>query len=1144
MIAFCAGYFTGDLSFNISGMKGRAAPVPAFVANTFAVLTRGAPTRPSPKLKDLMLPAWHEHASEWEDLVREPLHLIGGTDQVWNMTVLGATDGYNPALKFIEDIMPTKLRDLAFIQRLIVPEFPLFRRLNAPGALISGPNDERVDFFLPQADLVIEIDGGPHREPRQAWKDKNRDKYLESFGVLTLRLATDDLRAENHIFDSFLEKLRCRCDESPRLEPYRSFSSSRKYEAASLRYDMTAIIRFQIAVMVAICHRQLDLAESEWNLKITQDFQERDGIHWAEAAIVELMDWFALFARLAHCKFNAPKVHFGEDGLHFDMKIFDRPDDKPSLPNVINIRTSAVQDLPFPLNGGRPPKTSRVQDLGISYLSCFDSTSDVYRQPTIADLTELCRRIFGHDSFRPGQESLILNALSGQKSLGLMPTGGGKSLCFQLPALMGPGTTITVVPIKALGRDHVAELEAAGFTGRVVNIDSDMPAPMRDHIFAGRIRRGEMRFVFVSPERFQVERFRDLVKALRSSGQLRMFVIDEVHCLSEWGHDFRPSYLTLPGTLRELAEDVPVLGLTATASVNVLRDIQGEFQIPDEFVAYEMHRSRSELNFLIRKELSSPAMIGTAVVRIVANGDGNMPPPIHVFARYANGIMGVETYATTLSNTGIGLRVGSFSGTTPKEFNPSEAFKRLQNPDIPQPENYEDYKKTVQELWKAGELDVIVTTKAFGMGVNKANVRHTLHAGMPSSMEAFYQEAGRAGRDRHPSLCHMHLRIEPDDAGLIYERLRHDLTPKAINAAIEKDIDNKPLHRSRRGDFRAQLWFLAQGLIDIQVEEALVDRLHKILRQTPGETVPVQAADLADLPHGAERLQLTLYRLYQMGLIAPWTVIDWGRSSVENTAVQAVEVTTLPITFADACETVAIRIQAIDGKLADISSLQRLRTLAEKDDQWSVLVKILLSWVRRKHLDSRLQSTWNLYSKSLDFTEEKAVEFREELEAFFKVDSNAFQLAALRDMAPKEISKELERLISDETGSLVKEKAELRKLSAQLARLLEGTQASQGLNLAAAVLVLLTEDTPDKEARLRFDAARTGGVLLYWQGHGRTLLNLVASANPVAREVIGKWLTEEKPDRQTLLEIYNAIPARAVEVALFDDLASVLADTI
>lgn len=1145
MVEVCAAYIAGDMLFNVAGLRGELGPVRSYVANTFAALSRGSPTRPSPQLLQSMMPDETKHRERWANISAEPLWLIGDGSPDWQHTIRGdGHTGYCPALQFFDSVLPIEIREAAFIQRLIVPEFPLFRQLNAPRSLISEPNDERVDFYLPQADLVIEIDGSQHSQEPQRSRDLNRDLFLERFGISTLRLKTSDLEARNAAFENFCNRLRDHCNDSLRLQPYRAASVSCNHADLSLRHDITAVIRLQFAVMLAISHRQLDLEASQWRLHVTQDFASNSAIYWAKAALDELLDWFGLFARLTSTNFQAPEIVFDEGGLHFDVRLFERPNDKVMPIGAIAVRTSAVQDRPFLVDSPAHRQIIRVQELGISHLPASDTPDFSKNPPNPSDLIALSFRIFGHESFRPGQEALILNALSGEKSLGLMPTGGGKSLCFQLPALLKSGTTITIVPIKALGRDHCDELEAAGFTGRVVNIDSDMPAPVRDTVYAPLIRQGAMRFVFVSPERFQVEQFRNLVVELKEQSQLRMFVIDEVHCMSEWGHDFRPSYLTLPGTLRNLASDVPVLGLTATASVNVLRDIQGEFEIPDEFVAYEMHRGRTELNFSIRKALSSPRQIAAEVSKLVTGTDGNLPPPIHIFTRYTNGVMGVESYATMLSNTGLGLRVGTFSGGTPREFDPEIAYGRLQAPDIPKPRSYEEYKRSVQKLWKEGRLDVIVTTKAFGMGVNKPDVRHTLHAGMPSSMEAFYQEAGRAGRDQQHANCHMLLRPEPDEATEIYEQLRRDLSPAAIERAREYDNSQTRLPRNGGGDFRAQLYFLAQGLIDISAEADLVIRLHEILRASPGSSVLIQAQDLADLGHGAKRLQESLYRLYQMGLIEPWTVTDWGHADTENSHVQAVTVTKLPTTFADACQTVANRIQAIDGKSADLSSIDQILNEPGRAQEWQALTMLLINWVRRKHLDSRLQSTWNLYSKSIAFTPDKAVAFREELEAFFKIDSDAFELAALRDMPMREVVPALERIITNSSENSVLEVGALRRLSAQLARLLEGTQESPGLNLAAAILSLLIDDSSTLDAEMRFHAAVTEGAVEFWRRHGNSLLTRVASANATARDAIGEWLTRDKPDRQTLLEIQETIPAKSIEGALFDDLAAELFQTI
>jgi ATP-dependent DNA helicase RecQ len=1142
--AICAGYFTGDILFDVSGLEGQPAPVAGYIANTFAILTRGAPTRPSSKLRDMLVPDRRRHGSEWDALFTDPLLLVNDARRDWRQSIKGAPDGYNPALEFFEAILPIQLREWGFVQQLIIPEYPLFRRLGGSGNVTSGPNDEQVDFYLPQADLVIEIDGGPHREQRQAWKDRDRVRYLALFGILTLRLATSDLRAENKAFLDFFARLRKRLEDSAALRPYRAFVAARKHSAPSLRLELTAIIRLQIAILLAISHRQLDPAAAEWRLNLSQDFVSRPGADWPTIAVAELFDWFDLFACLSHSSFQAPNLVLSADGLQIDLRLFSRADDETETHGGICIRTSGVQDLPFALDTKQPPTLTRLQDLGISYLARQDDC-EAPPPPLTADLTELCRRVFGHEEFRPGQEALIYNALSGQKTLGLMPTGGGKSLCFQLPALLQAGTTVTVVPIKALGRDHCAELEAAGFTGRVINIDSDMPARLRDHVQNESIPRGQMRFVFVSPERFQSEGFRDTVRKLRGRRQMRMFVIDEVHCMSEWGHDFRPAYLTLPGTLRELADEVPVMGLTATASVNVLRDIQGEFQIPDEMVAYEMHRSRSELSFSVRKELSTAGQIETELEKIQASAPGNQPPPTHVFARYANGVLGVETYATMLGNSRLGLRVGSFSGSTPEKFSVDTAFGRLKNPTAPRPESHEDYKKTVQALWKTGNLDVIVTTKAFGMGVNKPDVRHTLHAGMPGSMEAFYQEAGRAGRDRKPAFCGLLLRPEPDNAELVHTRLQKDLTPSAIKIAMETTSDGKQLGKNSRGDFRAQLWFLSQGLISVEEERALVARAHEVLRKADGNKVAIKADQFSEVLHGDKRLQQTLYRLYQMGLIGPWSVTDWGRDNGENSSVQAVEVPRLQTTFAESCGFVIERIVAIEGLAAKLPELDQVRRLEHSSEDWPALYQALLSWVRRKHLDSRLQSTWNLYAQSMAFTPERADAFREELEAFFKVDNNAFQLAALRDMAQKEVLPSLMGLLHSPGTKQLKERSALRKLSAQLARLLEGTQDSPGLNLAAASLLLLTEDKPGAEATMRFRAAATEGALGFRRSEGgKALLGLLATSSVPARDLIGDWLLAENPNRDELLDIQEQIPAHAIEAALFKELASELAETI
>jgi ATP-dependent DNA helicase RecQ len=1135
MPSFCAGYFTGDILFDVDGLSSAPAPVPSFVANTFAVLTRGAPTQPSPALLSLILPDQNNEDIDWGDFLSQPLDLISDKTPTWDNTIRGGDQDNNPALNFFVELLPSELPKLKYLQSLLVPEYPLFEKLKGPKALVQNANDERVDFYLPQANLVIEIDGVQHLKEHQKSKDEARDRFLERFGIATLRLTTDDIRNRDEKFKIFFKKLSDHCNASSILCRYQAALHQNSFSASSLKLELTACIRLQIAIIAALSHRQLSLDEQCWRLSIKQDFKSGVSSDWARAAVEEVFVWFGLFARIKNLDFQPPEILFADDGLIFDIRLFERPDERCLPVGSIVVRTSSVQTFPYISETAQTSEIVQLKYFGVSRLASFDPSGSLFNKPSRQDLLDLTYQLFGHKEFRPGQEKLILNALSGNNSLGLMPTGSGKSLCFKVPALIHGGTTVTIVPIKALGRDHCAELDAAGFSGRSINIDSDLPKTFLRDVVAPLVSDGAIRFVFVSPERFQTDAFLSLIESIQATGLLRMFVIDEVHCLSEWGHDFRPAYLTLPGTLQKIGSAIPVLGLTATASVNVLQDIQSEFKIPDHLVSYEMHQSRTELNFSIQKSLGNYSQVFSKVEELLEKEADKVVEPIHVFARYVNGSHGVEDISKRIAASKMGLRVGSFSGSQPKEFEFQETVTRFRSFSEPEQKNFEGCKQLAQKLWKAGELDVIVTTKAFGMGVNKSDVRHTLHAGMPSSMEAFYQEAGRAGRDGEDAFCHMLFRPEPDDAAQIFEELREDLTPSTINKFLTYDTTGKKLGKWSGGDFRAQLWFLSNGLIESQVEIDLVVRALDHLLNNEQSQVLLEARYFSSIEGGYERLQRTLYRIYQMGLITPWKVVDWGRP---NQPIQSCMVQKRDVSFHDACRSVIKRIRAIDGKATVVTQIEELIDYPDGKLGWRLLISYLVEWSRRKHLDSRLQSTWNLYSKSAGFETLKAGEFRNELEAFFKVDNNSFELSTLRDLLLPEAAHGIETLIINAVHDGDDGINKLRFLVVQLERLLEGTQNSDGLNLSASMLLLLTDQEAHREAETRFNSAVSEGVLEFWKGCGRSLINLVASTDAEACDTLGEWLLRCNPDRDTMVELFEDIPADSIGRVLFDELSS------
>lgn len=1112
-LEICAGYFPGDILFDIGGLPEQVVQVPDFVASTFSLLTRGAPTRPSKELEELM-------NFEWASLDKSAQYYVADGHPDWSQTIKGSDHGYNPARLFFEGVLADQLQEFSFVQQLIVPEYPLFRELNASPALLEGLDGECVDFYLPQAAIVVEIDGAQHKTSRQEARDRARDLFLSRHGVITLRLTTHHLRERGDAFTKFFEALRQRCEQSVDLRHYQEALIE---PPKALHDELTAIIRLQIAVILSIARGQLQLDAAEWTISVKQDFPDTSEQAWVHSAFAELFHWFSVFSTIEGAEYRRPHLKLDREGLLFDLALRARADDKVLY--GINIRTSAVQDLPT-------TSGSSVQRYGVSTLprSRPSRGRGAIEQKILEGLNS---SLFHHNRFLPGQETLIRNALSGESSLGLLPTGGGKSLCFQLPGVIGGRTTVVVVPIKALGRDHVAELDSAGFRGRVANIDGDMLTTDRTTINR-RVARGELRFLFVSPERFQTEEFLSALRLLHKGGGIDAFVIDEVHCMSEWGHDFRPAYLALPGAMSAISPDIPILGLTATASVNVLRDIQNELGVQDELVAYEMHRSRTELNFYVKRARSAPSDIKREVEAILKKGDQGSPPPnVQVFSRYANGKDGVVEVAAALTEKKLGLKVGYFSGTTPNGYTPHAALSWLGVATGELPRSYEDYKLLVQTLWKSGDLDLIVTTKSFGMGVNKPDVRYTIHAGMPGSTEAFYQEAGRAGRDREKSFCQLLFVPELDEISDIFQEIERDSSPESIETIRAQAKGNT------QGDFRKQLFFINQSNISLETEKQLVMRLHAAVDQAQFGLLELRVSQIGEESWVRSRFQHGLFRLYQMGIISPWLVSDWGMKDGEELGIKSVIVTPLKPTFSEACVAVLRRMRAVSGKAAVTDEILRIENLVEKGGEWEELYHHLLTWVRRTQLMSRLQSTRNLYERCMGFSEEGASQFRDQLEAFFRVDSNAFRLSALRELDIPDAARALLGLLVDENGVRTDTDA-IRRLHSQMSRLLEGTRESPGLNLAAACLDILVDETGTQNAEDRLRSALPKSLLQFWSSDGRELLTFLASINEAIGERLGAWLLKDQPSRDELLEIYKKLPVKPVGEQLFHEIANEL----
>ncbi len=324
-------------------------------------------------------------------------------------------------------------------------------------------------------------------------------------------------------------------------------------------------------------------------------------------------------------------------------------------------------------------------------------------------LLPLLKQFFGFTSFRPLQEEIIGDALAGRDVFALLPTGGGKSLCFQLPALARPGLTVVVSPLIALMKDQVDALQASGVAATFLN------SSLEAHESRARLRglhQGEYRLLYVAPERLMLSGFlNDLQR-----WPVNLIAVDEAHCISEWGHDFRPEYRQL-AELRSLFPDVPLMALTATATERVRADILKHLKLrtPSVFVA---SFNRPNLRYRVLAK-ARPYEQTLEFVRSRPKESGII---------YCQSRKSAESVAERLSDDGVKAspyHAGLSAGDRAKH----------------------------QELFLRDEVRVICATIAFGMGINKPNVRFVVHYDLPKNIEGYYQETGRAGRDGLPGEC-------------------------------------------------------------------------------------------------------------------------------------------------------------------------------------------------------------------------------------------------------------------------------------------------------------------------------------------------------------------------------------------------------
>ncbi|MCC5982593.1 MAG: RecQ family ATP-dependent DNA helicase [Oceanicaulis sp.] len=719
---------------------------------------------------------------------------------------------------------------------------------------------KRVDFLLARPDtapVIIELDGEEHEHDARI--DAERDAALEAHGFKVVRIPNTLI--DNDDITSLTEFL------TPYLITNTAKPTKEELKVARLSLLSSIGSKIQFVLCDALSRRAL-LPSEHWKIHVTG----ADPV--AAAAISDFHEILRALDKIYGTMVSPKQI---------EVTLGEKTESDPHL--SILVETEIGEKHAFPDDAEhyvyiiRPTYLPRDLTLNPAYVQarryCIhrerrDQDTDEIESATTVFLQYLFRKT----RFRQGQFQALLNGLCGYDSIVLLPTGAGKSIIYQLTGLLQPGITLVVDPLVSLIEDQERILKSYGIE-RVLGVTSGSFSERgtRNELL-NSIKEAQFQFIMISPERLQTPEFRDALRSLTQHALVNSAVIDEAHCVSEWGHDFRPAYLNLARNLRDFCRDregkSPALfALTGTASRAVLRDMLVDLGI-DPSNSHAIVRptgfDRKELEFdLIKCQpkdvvptlegvlASLPKRFRVTPGDFVANRGGATMSGI-VFCPTVKGQKGVLEIQQIVSRV-LGAPVSIYSGSSPGASSGDWNAKKKEN----------------ARSFIENEVPAIVSTKAFGMGIDKPNVRYTVHVGMPGSLEAFYQEAGRAGRDQKRSIC-IALYAESDE-----DRTRRILSSELTNDEVESLLKQEPWNA--RSDANTAMFFHRGGYPGVEEEVSWV----RELLQELGAVDHRQNITIARGRDGASKqIEKAIFRLLQIGMISDYTVdYGGGKYSVE-----------------------------------------------------------------------------------------------------------------------------------------------------------------------------------------------------------------------------------------------------------------------
>jgi len=805
------------------------------------ILTRGKITLISPFLEDKLRKHFDIKEFNLDSFNPENYLVVYKQKKETNVWV----DGEGSEKKFLEEILFDLLGP--YYKHSVIPQVHI-------SSLVDEIQDEtfageqRVDFLITTQNnkIVVELDEKDHAGKKSHIghedRDLARDNLLQRWGYVVLRISNSEIEAGKGVKLDELKNLLE--NEKPKIDS--TITESGKYAIAT-----KIAHQIQVTVLEALLTGFLDFNNRTFvHFDANSIYSSTSDVEFVlNESIADLNNLLQKLGKLYNCKDcignlvpsvvpvasknQGIVISYGETHLS-------------SLPHFF------IQDISFPAQisqFSRPVHPSCVPN------------------PSKQELEFFLRYIFRKESFWEGQYETIARTLSGKDTIVLLPTGGGKSIAFQLASMILPGVAVVIDPIISLIEDQIDNLRRAGID-RAIGITAQIEDPNTKSKIIAAFGQGEYLFCYVAPERFQKEDFRGSLRSLTMSTPISLIAIDEAHCVSEWGHDFRPSYLNIGRTTRDHCSSYnqipPLLALTGTASHSVLKDIQRELQIGDfDAIITPKTFDRQELKYSVYEAPSNQKQnqLETLLLRTLPDKFGTTSSNFFqlkenktfsglVFCPFVNGDFGVFNVAQELIHVGIPAMF--YSGGAPKLWT-----KNTGSID----KGWNQYKKETAKTFKNNKAPLLVATKAFGMGIDKPNIRYTIHFGMPPSIESFYQEAGRAGRDREKTECVLLFSVFDRDR---VERLLHPDTP-IENIAEEQQSSRQD---GTDDDITRVLFFHSEAFIGVDDEISLVDILMKKL----GDINKRRTVNAVLRDKDANVWEKAIHRLVVLGVIEDYTI--------------------------------------------------------------------------------------------------------------------------------------------------------------------------------------------------------------------------------------------------------------------------------